>query len=54
MVYSTEPRAFGESETAALLLLTRLMVEILSGEPVGREIGTPLVVDVRSHTARAR
>ena len=43
VVFSTEPRAFGESETAALLLLTRLMVEILSGEPVGREIGTPLL-----------
>src|SRR5438309_3553514 len=43
VVFSTEPRAFGESETAALLLLARLMVEILSGEPVGREIGTPLL-----------
>ena len=36
-VFSTEPKAFGEAEAAALQLLAGLMVEILSGHPGGRE-----------------
>jgi len=40
-VFSTEPKAFGEAEAAALQLLAGLIVEILSGQPGGPETLTP-------------